>query len=68
MIFSVMGYDDTKLAEMMIPSLTTVAQPLYEMGLMAATMLFDMKRTGAVTESRIINHKIMERETVKNLI
>ncbi|RDI36890.1 LacI family DNA-binding transcriptional regulator [Falsibacillus pallidus] len=65
---SVMGYDDTKLAEMMIPSLTTVAQPLYEMGLMAATMLFDMKSSGAVIESRIMNHKIMERETVKNLL
>ena len=61
---SIIGYDNTKLAEMTIPSLTVVAQPLFDMGLMAATMLFEMKETGEITESRIMKHEIIERETV----
>ncbi|MDP4084498.1 MAG: LacI family DNA-binding transcriptional regulator [Bacillota bacterium] len=67
---SIIGYDNTKLAEMLIPSLTTVAQPLYDMGIVAATMLFEMKETGEVTQtqSRIMNHCIVERETVRSLL
>lgn len=30
---SVIGYDNTKVAEMSYPPLTTIAQPLYEMGI-----------------------------------
>lgn len=66
---SIIGYDNLKIAEMSIPPLTTVAQPLYEMGQLAAQMIFDMinskKKT---TESRIIPHKIIERQSVKKLL
>lgn len=63
---SIIGYDNTKIAEMIIPSLTTVAQPLHDMGMVAATMLFEMKETGEVTQSRIMSHEIVERETVRS--
>lgn len=65
---SIIGYDNTKLAEMAIPPLTTVAQPLYEMGRTAANMLFEMIETGERRlESRIMPHKIIERQTVKRI-
>jgi LacI family transcriptional regulator len=64
---SIIGYDNLPLAEMAIPPLTTVAQPLEEMGEMAASMLFEMMDTGRTVESRIMPHQIIERETVKNV-
>jgi LacI family transcriptional regulator len=36
---SVVGFDDLPLAESLYPPLTTVRQPLYEMGRMAAQMV-----------------------------
>jgi LacI family transcriptional regulator len=63
---SIIGYDNTKLSEMLTPSLTTVAQPLQEMGMVAATMLLEMKETGEVTQSRIMNHQIVERDSVRS--
>jgi LacI family transcriptional regulator len=63
---SIIGYDNTKLSEMLTPSLTTVAQPLYEMGMVAATMLLEMKETSEVTQSRIMSHQIVERESVRS--
>jgi DNA-binding LacI/PurR family transcriptional regulator len=38
---SVVGFDDVRLASFTNPPLTTVAQPKYEMGVMAATMLLE---------------------------
>lgn len=64
---SIIGYDNTKLAEMATPPLTTVAQPLYEMGSVAANILFEMMGTQSTSESRIMRHYIVERSTVKNL-
>jgi LacI family transcriptional regulator len=62
---SVMGYDNLQLAEMSIPPLTTVGQPLAKMGETAAKMLLKMLETGEVPESRIMPHKIIERLSVK---
>ncbi|ATO37190.1 LacI family DNA-binding transcriptional regulator [Geobacillus thermodenitrificans] len=64
---SVIGYDNLPLGEMSIPPLTTVAQPLEEIGEMAANMLFTMIETGETMESRIMPHKIIERASVKTL-
>jgi LacI family transcriptional regulator len=64
---SVIGYDNLPLGEMSIPPLTTVEQPLEEMGEMAANMLFTMMETGKIMESRIMPHKIIERASVKSL-
>jgi LacI family transcriptional regulator len=64
---SIIGYDNLPLAEMAIPPLTTVAQPLEEMGEMAASMLFEMMDTGRTVESRIMPYQIIERETVRSV-
>ncbi|MDM5336663.1 LacI family DNA-binding transcriptional regulator [Fictibacillus enclensis] len=60
---SIIGYDNTKVAEMAIPPLTTVGQPLYEMGKNAVKMLLD-RETGE-QQSVFMPHHIVERETVK---
>jgi LacI family transcriptional regulator len=62
---SVIGYDNLNLAEMSIPPLTTVGQPLSKMGEAAAEMLFSILETGETPESRIMPHKIIERMSVK---
>ncbi|MDN4594529.1 LacI family DNA-binding transcriptional regulator [Polycladomyces subterraneus] len=61
---SVIGYDDLQIAEMAIPPLTTVGQPLFEMGKWAAEMLMNMIKTGQA-QSKIVPHTIVERESVR---
>ena len=61
---SVIGYDDTQDAEMAIPPLTTVSQPVYEMGQRAVGMLFGDSET---TESVIMPHRIVERDSVRRI-
>lgn len=62
---SIIGYDNLPIAEMSIPPLTTVAQPLEKMGKVAANMLFSMMESGQIAESRIMPHSIVERESVR---
>jgi LacI family transcriptional regulator len=63
--FSVLGYDNTMAAEMAIPPLTTVAQPLDEMGKQAVSLLLKIREN---PKELIINvdakHEIIERNTV----
>lgn len=59
---SVIGYDDTQQAEMTIPPLTCVHQPIYEMGEKAVEMLLDNDSAG---QSIFMPFHIVERETVK---
>jgi LacI family transcriptional regulator len=61
---SVIGYDDTQIAEMAIPPLTTVHQPIYEMGEQAVNMLLKDNGTGG---SIIMPYRIVERDTVKSI-
>jgi LacI family transcriptional regulator len=63
---SLIGYDNTKLSLMVNPSLTTISQSLYEMGYQGLNMLID-KINGLNVKSNIIQHKIIERKTVKNI-
>ena len=37
----IIGFDDIKMASLVEPKLTTVSQPVYKMGLIAARLLFD---------------------------
>ncbi|WP_173917602.1 LacI family DNA-binding transcriptional regulator [Halobacillus sp. Marseille-Q1614] len=64
---SVIGYDNLKISEMAIPPLTTLSQPLREMGETAAELLFEALKTGGTTQSIIMPHQIIERESVKVL-
>lgn len=64
---SIIGYDNTQVAEMAIPPLTTVAQPLYSMGEKAVEKLFSIIENNEDIQSTIMMHKIIERSTVKKL-
>ncbi|WP_026907172.1 LacI family DNA-binding transcriptional regulator [Paucisalibacillus globulus] len=64
---SVIGYDNLSIAEMSIPPLTTVAQPLVEMGEMATKMILEIINTNQKVESKIVAHRIVERESVRDL-
>jgi LacI family transcriptional regulator len=65
---SVIGFDNLNLAEMTIPPLTTIGQPLVKMGEVSAQMLFKILETGEIPESRIMPHKVIERLSVKERI
>jgi LacI family transcriptional regulator len=45
---SIVGFDDLDIASLVTPQLTTVRQPLAEMGRLAATLLLDMLGGGTV--------------------
>lgn len=62
---SIMGYDDLRLARMVNPPLTTVRQPLYDIGMTASEKLIGMIETGEPAESQICTHSIVERQTVR---
>lgn len=61
---SIIGYDDTQDAEMAIPPLTTVHQPIYEMGKMAVEMLLNTKEN---VGSILMPHHIVERDSVRTI-
>jgi LacI family transcriptional regulator len=59
---SVAGFDDTPLASIMAPSLTTVYQPIREMASLATDIL--LSRPGArPVASQVMAHRIVIRET-----
>ncbi|WP_068614129.1 LacI family DNA-binding transcriptional regulator [Paenibacillus tuaregi] len=64
---SVIGYDNVKLAEMVVPPLTTVNQPLIEMGSEACQKLIYMIETGEAAKHTTVPHHIVERQTVRAL-
>lgn len=63
--FSIIGYDNTKTAEMAIPPLTTVSQPLYSMGQQAFEMLRLKIERGKQPTNTILPFEIIERDSVK---
>jgi LacI family transcriptional regulator len=58
---SVVGFDDTSLASRLAPSLTTVRQPIREMGRLAAMKLLPGGEQGPVSEpvSRVMLHLLI---------
>ncbi|WP_158738252.1 LacI family DNA-binding transcriptional regulator [Alteribacillus sp. YIM 98480] len=65
---SVMGFDNTKIAKMCIPKLTTVAQPMYEIGYESVTALEQTLEDGQASQLRkYLTHEIIERESVKDI-
>lgn len=65
--FSVIGFDNTRISEMTVPPITTISQPLYEMGTIAFNMLLYEIETGVKPKSQIIPFEIVERQSVKKL-
>ncbi|WP_315068826.1 LacI family DNA-binding transcriptional regulator [uncultured Clostridium sp.] len=64
---SIIGYDNTNIAEMSYPPLTTVAQPLYNMGEKSVEMLIKRISSNEKVESIIMPFEIIERETVRKI-
>ncbi|QOY36905.1 LacI family DNA-binding transcriptional regulator [Anaerobacillus isosaccharinicus] len=65
---SVIGYDNTKVASMSIPPLTTVAQPMYEIGYKAVEKLEDLINGNELKQLRTyLPHQIIERKSVKEI-
>ena len=59
------GFDNIKMSSLMTPELTTVAQPITEMGARAAQILIDFIEGKEVPQTNIFEVKLMNRETTK---
>ncbi|NGM84300.1 LacI family transcriptional regulator [Paenibacillus sp. 7124] len=61
---SVIGFDNLRMASMFIPKLTTIAQPIYQLGYRAAEKLHELLATGSVEVLREkMQHKLIVRES-----
>lgn len=59
---SVVGFDDTPLASVVVPSLTTIYQPIREMAAQATALLLGKADTGAEARN-VLPHRMVIRET-----
>jgi LacI family transcriptional regulator len=63
---SVIGFDNTRNSYMSLPKITTVAQPIRDIGSLAVKKLEQLIKTGTVSELRTyLPHSIIERDSVK---
>lgn len=61
---AVVGYDDTLLASVVRPRLTTVAQPKYEMGAIACELLLDrIREKGRPVQQIVLKPQLIIRES-----
>lgn len=51
--FQIIGYDDMAFSRMMYPALSTIAQPAYEIGYQAATLLCDILEKKPIQQKHI---------------
>ena len=59
---AVIGFDKINFSNMTYPTLTTIAQPMYQMGCMSARMLINKIR-GKKIDSIILDHELVIRES-----
>ncbi|MGI2328991.1 LacI family DNA-binding transcriptional regulator [Planococcus sp. YIM B11945] len=59
---AVVGFDKIDFSNMTNPTLTTIAQPMYKMGTIAAKMLIDLIK-GEQVDSVILEHELVIRES-----
>lgn len=65
---SVLGFDNTKIAKISIPKLTTVAQPMEDLGKVAMDKLSKIQEQKKLNEPvTYLRHHIVERESVKEI-
>lgn len=60
---SVGGFDDTPLARILWPQLTTIKQPIYEMGFQAVNLLINPPKAEDRLLSYCLDHKLIVRES-----
>ncbi|HEX6594654.1 MAG TPA: catabolite control protein A [Bacillota bacterium] len=60
----IIGFDNTRLAKMVRPTLTTVVQPMYDIGAVAMRLLTKLMNKEEVAEQNVIlPHRIVERSS-----
>ncbi|WP_025689232.1 LacI family DNA-binding transcriptional regulator [Paenibacillus zanthoxyli] len=66
---SIMGFDDIPIAGAYRPALTTIHQPVYDLGAGSAQMLLKQIREKGnyIREAKILPHEIIERESCRAL-
>jgi LacI family transcriptional regulator len=57
---AIIGFDDLELADMLVPSLTVIRQPVEQLGTIAAEVLFDRLKTPAVKWSKSGNRTTLK--------
>lgn len=63
---SIVGFDDVKISRMYRPKLTTVRQPLYDIGAVAIRMVIKLINGDRLDEKQVeLPHRIIERESTK---
>ncbi|WP_066172974.1 catabolite control protein A [Bacillus marinisedimentorum] len=63
----VIGFDNTRLAKMIRPQLTTIVQPMYDIGAVAMRLLTKLMNKEATEDQTIVlPHRIEERSSTKN--
>ena len=63
---AVMGFDNTAMSEVTYPSVTTVAQPQYQIGIKAMDLLLQKIRGEESEVCTFLPHEIIPRESTKN--
>lgn len=62
---SVIGFDDIDISAYTIPALTTIRQPIHEMGERTASLICDLIAEGKADRAPIVlSHRLIERESV----
>ncbi|MFZ3578243.1 catabolite control protein A [Virgibacillus sp. DJP39] len=62
----VFGFDNTKLASMVRPTLSTIVQPMYDIGAVAMRLLTKYMNKENVSEKKVVlPHRIIERNSTK---
>jgi LacI family transcriptional regulator len=65
---SILGFDNTKIAKISLPKLTTVAQPIYQIGREAMKKLNRLTAGEELIElTTYLRHRIIERDSVKSI-
>ncbi|MGO3838424.1 MAG: ribose utilization transcriptional repressor RbsR [Vagococcus sp.] len=60
--YSIIGYDNTDMCEYVTPKLTTIAQPIYELGQITATMLLErIRQPKKEWEDKTLQVELIER-------
>ncbi|MFD1362284.1 catabolite control protein A [Lentibacillus salinarum] len=64
--FEVFGFDNTRLATMVRPTLSTIVQPMYDIGAVAMRLLTKYMNKEEVEEKKVVlPHRIVERASTK---
>jgi LacI family transcriptional regulator len=63
---SLVGFDDLAVAQFAVPPLTTVRQPVYEMGERAATVVLDLLK-GQVPQTTLSGPELVTRESTRRI-